>query len=105
MGPFQRPARPQVIALRSSVVNGSAAHVDADLADRRMRQEVAAEDGVMVELDGPTLPEALDPLGAAAAGAVKAEPVAALLQPARDGTALHGVGIGTGHVGDEKLAH
>ena len=57
-------------------------HVDADLADGRMRQEVAAEQRVMLGLHGAALPHALDPLGAAAAGAVQAEPAAARLQPA-----------------------
>src|SRR4029453_19654747 len=63
-------------------------HVDADLADRRMRQEVAAEERVVLGLHRAALPRALDALGAAAAGAVQAEPVAARLQPALDGARL-----------------
>src|SRR5439155_9632463 len=52
-------------------------HLDADLTDRRMGQEATAEDGVMLGLDGAPVPAAFHPLGAAAAGAMQAEPMAA----------------------------
>ena len=69
-----------------------------------MGQEAAAEQRVVLGLDGAALAHALDPLGAAAAGAMQAQPVAARLQPMLDGAALRGVGIGAGHVGDQQLA-
>ena len=66
-------------------------HLDADLADRRMGQEIAAEQRVVLGLDGAALPRALDPLGAAAARPVQRQPMAAGLQPAlaSRGTARH----------------
>jgi len=46
-------------------------HLDAELADRRMGQEKAAEQRMVLGLDGAALARALDPLGAAAAGTVQ----------------------------------
>ena len=70
-----------------------------------MRQEAAAEKGVVVELDGAALPDALDALGAAATGAVQGQPPAAVLHPAPDGDALRGVRIRARDVGDQEPAH
>ena len=58
----------------------------------------------MLGLHRAALPRSLDPLGAAAAGAVQAEPAAARLQPALNGPALGGIGIRPGHVRDEQPA-
>ena len=58
----------------------------------------------MLGLDGAALAQALHPLGATAAGAMQAQPMAARLQPALDGAALRGIGIGAGHVGDQQPA-
>src|SRR5205814_633129 len=77
-------------------------HVDADLADRRMCQEVAPEERVMLGLHGAALPRAFDALGAAAAGAVQGQPVSAGLEPLLNRPALRGVGIRPGDVGDEQ---
>ena len=59
---------------------------------------------MVLGLDGAALAHAFDPLGAAAAGAVQAQPVAAGLQPVPDGAALRGVGIRAGDVGDQQPA-
>ena len=69
-----------------------------------MGQEVAPEEGVVLGLDGAALAGALDPLGAAAAGAMQGQPMAARLQPALDGAGLRGVGVGAGDVGDQQPA-
>src|SRR5262245_9625842 len=79
-------------------------HVDAKATERRMRQEAAAEECVVVGLDRAALAHALHTLGAAAAGAVQAEPVAAALNPRADGTALRRVRVRPRHVGDEQPA-
>src|SRR4029453_14376607 len=76
--------------------------VDADLADRRMRQEVAAEERVGLGLHRAALPPPPAPRGAPPPGAGQAEPAAARLQPALDGAALCGVGVRPGHVRDEE---
>ena len=47
-----------------------------------MGQEVAAQQGMVLGLDGAPLPAALDPLGPPAAGAVQGEPMPARLKPA-----------------------
>ena len=80
------------------------AHLDAKLADRRMGQEIAPEQGVVLGLDGAALAGALHPLGAAAARAMQGQPMAARLQPALDRARLRGVGVGAGHIGDQQPA-
>jgi len=67
-----------------------------------MGQEVTAEQRVVLSLDGAALAHALDPLGAAAAGSMQAQPVTAGPQPALDDAALCSVWIGTRHIGDQQ---
>src|SRR5207245_2951019 len=83
----------------------AAGHVDADLADRRMGQEVASEERVVLGLHGPALAHAFHTLGAAAAGAVQAEPASAGFEPLLEAAALCGVGVRAGHVGDQQATH
>jgi hypothetical protein len=68
-----------------------------------MGQEVTSEHCVVLGLDGAALTCALHALGAAAAGAMQAQPVSARLQPVLDGAALRGVWVGSGHIGDQHL--
>ena len=69
-----------------------------------MGQEEAAQQRVMLGLDGAALAHALHPLRAAAARPMQAQPMAARFEPARDGAALRGVGVGAGHIGDQQPA-
>jgi len=69
-----------------------------------MGQKAAPEQPVVLGLDGAARARALHPLGAAAAGPMQAQPMAACLQPPLDGAGLSGVGVGAGHVGDQQLA-
>ena len=69
-----------------------------------MRQEIAAEQRVMLGLDGAARARAFDALGAAAAGAVQGQPMAARLEPFADRPALRGIGIGAGDIGDQQPA-
>ena len=78
--------------------------LDAKLADRRVGQKIAAEQCVVIGLDGTARAETFDPLGAAAAGAVQGEPVAAGLQPVADRAGLGGIGVRAGDIGDQQLA-
>jgi hypothetical protein len=80
------------------------ADLDAKLADRRMGQEAAAEEGVVFALDGAARAGALDPLGTAAAGAVQRQPMAARLEPLAHRAGLRRVGVGAGDIGDQQSA-
>src|SRR5215471_5053386 len=80
-------------------------HVDAKAAERRMCQEAAPEERVMLGLDGAALAHALHALGAAATRPMQAQPVAAGLQPGADRTALCCVRVRASDVGDQHPAH
>src|SRR6516165_11208476 len=80
------------------------ADVNANLADRRMGQKAAPQQGMVLSLDGAARAQAFHPLGAAAAGTVQAQPMAARLQPALYSATLRGVGVGAGHIGDQQSA-
>ena len=79
-------------------------HLDAEFPDRRVGQEKAAEQRVVLGLDRAPHPRPLDPLRAAAAGSVQGQPLAAGLQPGLQGAGLRGVGVGAGDIGDQQLA-
>src|SRR5919206_255754 len=64
------------------VIRGS--DLDAELADRRMRQKHSAEERVMLGLDGTARASAFDALGAAATCAMQREPMAARRDPVAD---------------------
>ena len=69
-----------------------------------MRQEVAPEQRVVLGLDGAALPRAFHSLGAAAAGAVQAEPVTAGFEPLLQRATLRRVRVRAGHVRDQEAA-
>src|SRR5262249_2749404 len=80
------------------------AYLYADPANRRMCQEAASEQRMVLGLHGASRAQAFDPLGASTAGSVQAEPGASRSGPALYGMALRGVGVGAGHVGDHQAA-
>jgi hypothetical protein len=82
----------------------SVPHLDVDFADRRMGQKFAAEECVVLGLDGAPITHALDPFGSSAAGPMQTEPMAAGLEPAPDDAGLRRVGVGAGDVADQQLA-
>ena len=69
-----------------------------------MREEVAAEQRVVLGLDGAALPRPFDTFRAPAAGAVQGQPAPARFQPAPDRAALPGIGIRARHVRDQEPA-
>ena len=69
-----------------------------------MGQEAAAEQRVVLGLDSAALARAFHPLGAAAAGAVQAQPMAAGFEPAPERPALPGIGIRASDIGDQQPA-
>src|SRR5262249_46355755 len=78
------------------------AYVDPEPACRWVCQEHAPEQFMMLGPHGAALRQALDALGAPAAGAVKCEPMAAGLEPGFQANALLVAGVGAGDVGDEE---
>src|SRR5262249_52597889 len=70
-----------------------------------MGQEIAAEQRVVLGLDRAPLPRALDPLGAAPADAVQAEPATAGLEPLLERAALPRVGVRARDIRDQEATH
>ena len=70
-----------------------------------MREKEAAEQRVMLGLDGAALAHAFDALRAAAARAVQCKPVSARFEPGTQRSALRSVGIRTCDVGNQQAAH
>jgi hypothetical protein len=78
-------------------------NIDPEPGDRRMGEEIAAEERMVRSLDRAALAPALDALGATTARPVQAEPATAATQPALDGIALRRIGVGTGDIGAPRL--
>src|SRR5262245_31356572 len=80
------------------------AHIDAESACWRMRQEHAAEQCMMLGLHSAALRQTLDAFGTPAAGAMKRQPMSAGLEPGSQPDTLLGTRVGAGDVGEEQSA-